>query len=41
MGPGYRMTPHTQVKVQYSLERQKADTGSWNSLLAIQFSARF
>jgi len=41
LGPGYRMTPHTQVKVQYSVERQDADSGSWNSLLAIQFSARF
>jgi hypothetical protein len=41
LGPGYRMTPHTQVKLQYSLERQDADTGSWSSLTAIQFSARF
>ena len=41
LGPGYRMTPHTQVKLQYSLERQDADSGSWSSLTAIQFSARF
>jgi hypothetical protein len=41
VGPGYRMTSHTQVKVQYSLEHQDADLGAWSSLLAVQFSARF
>jgi hypothetical protein len=40
-GPGYRMTPHTQVKLQVSVERQDADTGGWSGLLAVQFSARF
>jgi hypothetical protein len=40
-GPGYRPTPHTQVKLQYSIERQDADYGSWSSLVALQLSLRF
>ncbi len=40
-GPGYRFTPHTQVKVQYSIEHQDADSGAWSSLVAIQLTARF
>jgi hypothetical protein len=40
-GPGYRLTPHTQIKLQYSLEHQDADTGGWSSLVAVQFTARF
>jgi hypothetical protein len=41
IGPGYRLTPHTQVKVQYSLEHQTADTENWGDLIAIQFTLRF
>jgi hypothetical protein len=41
VGPGYRFTPHTQLKVQYSLERQQADQGAWSSLVAVQFTVRF
>ncbi len=41
LGPGYRPTPHTQVKLQYSLERQDADTGSWSGLASVQLSVRF
>jgi hypothetical protein len=40
-GPGYRVTPHTQVKVQYSLEHQEADIGAWSQLVAVQFTTRF
>jgi len=41
VGPGYRFTPHTQLKLQYSLERQDADQGAWSSLLAVQLTVRF
>jgi hypothetical protein len=41
VGPGYRLTPHMQVKLQYSLERQDADVGAWSELVAVQFTARF
>jgi hypothetical protein len=41
IGPSYRLTPHAQVKVQYSLERQGADTRVWSSLAAVQFTLRF
>lgn len=41
IGPAYRPTAHTQVKVQYSVERQEADRGSWSELLAVQFTTRF
>lgn len=40
-GPGYRPTAHTQVKVQYSIERQDAETGRWGQLTAVQLTARF
>jgi hypothetical protein len=40
-GPGYRFTPHTQLKLQYSLERQDVDVGAWSSLIAVQFTTRF
>jgi hypothetical protein len=41
IGPCYRLTPHAEVKVQYSLERQSADTGQWSDLTAVQFTVRF
>jgi hypothetical protein len=41
LGPGYRLTPHMQVKLEYSLERQAADTQNWGSLTAVQFTVRF
>jgi hypothetical protein len=41
IGPGYRISPHAQVKVQYSLERQSADVGAWSQLAAVQFTTRF
>jgi hypothetical protein len=39
--PGYRFTARTQVKVQYSIERQDADLQQWGQMLAVQFTARF
>ncbi|HEY5228819.1 MAG TPA: hypothetical protein VIJ19_09765 [Opitutaceae bacterium] len=41
IGPCYRLTPHAQVKVQYSLERQGADVQLWSSLAAVQFTLKF
>jgi hypothetical protein len=41
IGPGYRLTPHTQVKLQFSVERQDADLRAWSDLVAVQFTARF
>lgn len=41
IGPGYRPTPHTQIKVQFSLEHQDAQVGAWSELVAVQFTARF
>ncbi|HXQ79921.1 MAG TPA: hypothetical protein VN775_01325 [Opitutaceae bacterium] len=41
IGPGYRFTPHMQVKLQYSLEHQDADSQNWGDMLAVQFTARF
>ena len=40
-GPGYRLTPHMQVKLQYSLEHQDADSQNWGDLIAVQFTLRF
>ena len=41
LGPSYRFTPHVQVKLQYSIERQDADSGAWSGLAAVQFTTRF
>ncbi len=41
IGPGYRPTAHTQVKLQFSLERQDADIGVWSELVAVQLTAHF
>ncbi|HZZ19883.1 MAG TPA: hypothetical protein VFE25_10960 [Opitutaceae bacterium] len=41
IGPCYRLTPHSQIKVQYSIERQGADERVWSSLAAVQFTLRF
>lgn len=40
-GPGFRFTPHTQLKIQLSIEHQDADIGAWSQLVAIQFTTRF
>jgi hypothetical protein len=41
VGPGYRFTAHTQVKLQYSIERQDADSLEWGQMVALQFTTRF
>jgi hypothetical protein len=41
VGPGYRITPHVQVKIQYSLEHQAADSSEWGQMTAVQLTARF
>jgi hypothetical protein len=41
IGPCYRFTPHTQLKLQYSVEYQQADLRNWGDLLAVQFTTRF
>jgi hypothetical protein len=41
IGPGYRFTAHLQVKLQYSLERQDADSLTWGQMAAVQLTARF
>jgi predicted porin len=38
---GYRFTSHTQLKLQYSFERETSGLGNDNHLLAAQFTARF
>ncbi len=41
VGPGYRFTAHTQVKLQFSVQHQDSDTGSWDDLSAVQLTTRF
>ena len=41
VGPGYRFTPHTQLKLQYSLQREDADQRAWNALVAMQLTVKF
>jgi hypothetical protein len=41
VGPCYRFTAHTQLKLQYSVEHQDADSLEWGEMLAVQLSARF
>ena len=38
---GYRFTAHTQLKVQYSLQRETTMQRDTNHLLALQFTTRF
>lgn len=39
--PGYRFTPHTQLKLQYSLQRGDSAPRDHTRLLAVQFTQRF
>jgi len=41
LGPGYRFTPHTQLKLQYSLQREDADLREFDAMMAVQFTVRF
>jgi hypothetical protein len=39
--PEYRLTPHTQLKVQYSLQRETSAPRAYNHSVAAQFTLRF
>jgi len=39
--PGYRFTPHLQIKLQYSLQHEEATARLYGSLLAAQLAVRF
>ncbi len=41
LGPGFRLTPHLQIKLQYSLEHQAADASTWGDMIAAQLTLRF
>ncbi|HEX2854223.1 MAG TPA: hypothetical protein VHO24_13385 [Opitutaceae bacterium] len=41
VGPAYRFTPHLQVKLQYSLQRQNDAPRNYSHLFASQFVLRF
>ena len=41
LGPGYRFTPHTQLKLQYSLQHEDADARQLGHMLAVQLTVRF
>jgi len=41
LAPAYRLTPHTQLKFQYSLQRTTGPTLDWNNFFAIQATLRF
>jgi hypothetical protein len=41
VAPGYRFTPHTQFKLQYSLQAEDTGPRTYTSLIAAQFVLRF
>ena len=41
VAPGYRFTPHTQLKLQYSVTHEKAGARDYAELVALQFTLRF
>jgi hypothetical protein len=41
LAPGYRFTPHTQLKFQYSLQHGDSRTRTFTRTLAAQFTLRF
>lgn len=41
IGPGYRFTPHIQLKLQASLQHENADSQKFGHLIAAQFTVRF
>ena len=41
LAPGFRFTPHTQLKFQYSLQRGDGGTRDFTRTLATQFTLRF
>jgi hypothetical protein len=41
LAAGYRFTPHTQLKLQYSFQQETTGPGDANHILAAQFTVRF
>jgi hypothetical protein len=41
LAPGYRFTPHTQLKLQYSLVHEAGAVRDYANLVALQFTLRF
>jgi hypothetical protein len=41
VAPGYRFTPHTQLKIQYSLQQGDSETRDYTRTLAAQLTVRF
>ena len=41
LAAGYRFTPHTQLKLQYSFQHETTVPGDDNHLFAAQFTVRF
>jgi predicted porin len=41
LAAGYRFTPHTQLKLQYSFQRDSYGLRDLNHMLAAQFTVRF
>ncbi len=41
LGPSYRFTPHTQLKLQYSLQHGDAGTHTFTRLIATQLTLRY
>lgn len=41
LAPGYRFSPHTQLKFQYSLQHGDSGTREFTRMLATQFTVRF
>jgi hypothetical protein len=41
VAPGFRFTPHTQLKFQYSLQHGDSGTRTYTRTLATQFTLRF
>lgn len=41
VAPGYRFTPHTQVKFQYTFQRGEAEGRAFSQMAAMQFTLRF
>jgi hypothetical protein len=41
LAPGFRFTPHTQLKFQYSLQHGDSDSRDFTRVLAVQYTLRF
>ena len=41
VAPGYRFTPHTELKIQYSIQHESLASRWLSQMLAVQFTVRF